>query len=117
MGKVPHDQVVAFASSADLFVLGSAHEAAGYALIEACACGVIPVVTDIAPFRAITADGAIGALWAVGDAAACASALVEAAGRDLDAEQARVLAHFDRHLSLSEINRAATGLDAKDDGR
>ena len=37
VGRVPHSQMPAFYSAADLFVLGSAHEGSGYALIEACA--------------------------------------------------------------------------------
>ena len=60
---VPHRLMPAFYSAADLFVLGSHHEGSGYALLEALACGVAPVVTDIPTFRLMTADGSIGALW------------------------------------------------------
>ena len=54
-GRVPHDRMPAFYGAADLFVLGSHHEGSGYALIEALACGVVPAVTDIPPFRALVA--------------------------------------------------------------
>src|SRR5712664_1923808 len=54
VGTVPHARLPAFYSAADLFVLGSHHEGSGYALMEACACGAVPVVTDIPTFRLIT---------------------------------------------------------------
>ena len=38
-------------SAADLFVVGSHHQGSGYALMEACACGAVPVVTAIPTFR------------------------------------------------------------------
>jgi glycosyltransferase involved in cell wall biosynthesis len=107
VGRVPHDQLAAYYSAADLFVLGSAHESSGFALIEACACGVPPVVSNIAPFRAITADGSIGALWSAGDAADFTRALIDVAHRNLAEERRRVLAHFERGLSWSVVGRNA----------
>ena len=47
--------MAAFYSAADLFVVGSHHEGSGYSLMEACACGAMPVVTDIPTFRLLTA--------------------------------------------------------------
>jgi glycosyltransferase involved in cell wall biosynthesis len=96
-----------FYSAADLFVLGSHHEGSGYALIEACACGLTPVVTGIPSFRVITADGAIGALWTVGAAADFADALVAAASRDRSAARRNVAEHFDRALSWPAVARQA----------
>ena len=68
-GAVPHDRMAAFFSAADLFVVGSHHEGSGYSLMEACACGAMPVVTGIPTFRLLTGNGSIGALWTTGDAA------------------------------------------------
>ena len=90
VGAVPHDRMAPFYSAADLFVVGSHHEGSGYALMEACACGAVPVVTDIPTFRLLTAGGSVGALWTPGDAAGCARALVDVGRRDLDAERARL---------------------------
>ncbi len=78
-GVVPHERMAAFYSAADLFVVGSHHEGSGYSLMEACACGAVPVVTDIPTFRLLTGAGAVGALWTPGDAADCARALVDVA--------------------------------------
>ena len=110
VGRVPRRQMAAFYSAADLFVLGSAHEGSGYSLIEACACGAIPVVTSIPSFRVITDRGAIGVLWPHGDAAACAHALVDAAHRNLAEERRRVVSHFDQHLSWPVVGARAVAI-------
>ena len=112
VGRVPAPCMPAFYSAADLFVLGSHHESCGYALLEALACGAVPVVTDIPSFRAITDDGRIGRLWPPGDAGTCARALVDAGQLDLAVEQRRVIEHFAQTLSWPAVGRAATEIYA-----
>jgi glycosyltransferase involved in cell wall biosynthesis len=106
-GAVPHEHMASFYSAADLFVLGSHHEGSGYALLEACACGLPPVVTDIPTFRSMTDEGSIGALWPPGEPSAFADALVEVAGRDGRALRRQVLGHFERALSWTAVARQA----------
>jgi len=106
-GRVPADRMAAYFSAADIFVLGSHHEGSGYALIEACACGALPVVTDIPSFRAITGGGRVGVLWKPGDALQCSRALVAAARRDLDVEGRAMRDHFERHLSWEAVGHRA----------
>lgn len=65
--KIDHSLLNDYYNSADYFVLGSHTEGSGYSLIEAMACGVIPIVTSIPSFRTITRNGAFGALWKPGD--------------------------------------------------
>ena len=108
LGPIPHERMSAFYSAADLFVLGSHHEGSGYALIEACACGLPPVVTDIPTFRMITAEGSIGALWQTDDAEACSRALISAFSCDRRAARQRVLDHFDRALSWTAVSQQAS---------
>jgi glycosyltransferase involved in cell wall biosynthesis len=92
-------------SAADLFVLGSHHEGSGFALIEALACGAVPIVTDIPSFRSLTGDGSVGYLWTPGDhtsfSAGLLTAVKQAPGR------AKVLRHFSARLSYASIGRAA----------
>jgi glycosyltransferase involved in cell wall biosynthesis len=107
VGAVPHDRLPAFYSAADLFVVGSHHEGSGYSLMDACACGAVPVVTDIPTFRLLTGGAIAGALWEPGDVDACARALIAAGRRDLSAERARLIDHFARELSWSAIGRRA----------
>jgi hypothetical protein len=112
VGAVPHDRLPAFYSAADLFVLGSHHEGSGYAVIEALACGAVPVVTDIPTFRLLTARGSFGALWPAGDAAACAAAMAAVAARPLADERRRALDHFAREVSWRAIGRRALAIYA-----
>jgi glycosyltransferase involved in cell wall biosynthesis len=107
LGEVPYDAMAAFYSAADMFVLGSHREGSGYALIEAVACGAVPVVTDIPSFRALTADGTLGALWPPGDAAALAVALAEMGRRDRAPLRESLIAFFERELSWAAIGRKA----------
>ena len=91
--------------AADLFVLGSHREGSGYSLIEALACGLPPVVTDIPSFRSLTGRGAVGKLWACDDPLALCAA-IRAVGARTDPEtRAAVRAHFDRELSFDSLGR------------
>ncbi len=103
LGQRTHAQVQQLMRAADLFVSGSLAESCGYAVLEALACGVMPVVTDIPSFRALTGDGRVGRLWPRGDAAKLAEALVDAAANRSSPE--RVRAHFDATLSFAAVGR------------
>jgi glycosyltransferase involved in cell wall biosynthesis len=107
VGRVGRDRMAAFYSAADLFVLGSRRESTGYAVVEACACGLTPVVTGIPSFRTITGDGSVGRHWVAGDAATCAAALIAAARSDLERDRLRVRAHFEAHVSWSAVGSRA----------
>lgn len=107
LGEAPHDRMASFYSAADLFVVGSHHEGSGYSLMEACACGAVPVVTNIPSFRLLTGNETVGALWEPGDADGCARALLDVARRDLITERARLAEHFTRELSWSAVGRRA----------
>jgi len=105
LGRVPHAHVESLMQAADLFVLGSHREGSSFSLIEALATGLTPVVTDIPSLRALTGDGAVGALWPCGDSRALGRALVQAAS-GLKANSWRtVRAHFDAQLSHAAIGR------------
>ena len=107
IGNVAPERMASFYSAADIFVVGSHHEGSGYALLEACACGLSPVVTDIPAFRTITNGGAIGTLWPAGNSRALADAIVRNAGLDRDEARNRVLACFEQTLSWPAVGRAA----------
>lgn len=107
VGTVPHDRIEPYYQSADYFLLGSHSEGSGYALAEAMACGVIPVVTDIPSFRFMSGEGTIGALWPPGDAEGLCRALIEATSRPRAAESAATRRFFERRLSFPAIGREA----------
>ena len=121
LGTVPHGQIEMLMNAADLYVSASHHEGSGYALIEALACGLPPVVSDIPSFRALTARGSVGDLWACGNPDALAASLIRAAARPQDETRARVHAHFMGELSSMALGRKlgaayAQLLNASDSG-
>lgn len=108
VGAVPHTRMSAYYSAADLFVLGSHAEGSGYALIEALACGCVPVVTDIPSFRALVAPvGLCDLLWTPGDAWTLARAFVRCAHLDFTEARREIRARFEAHLSWAAVGRRA----------
>jgi glycosyltransferase involved in cell wall biosynthesis len=67
VGKVPNGELPVWFSAADYYLSGSYKEGSGYALLEAMACGCIPVVTNIPSFQKITQNGKYGYLYKAGD--------------------------------------------------
>jgi glycosyltransferase involved in cell wall biosynthesis len=108
LGAVAHPEIELLMRAADFFVQGSHHEGRGYALLEALACGLPPVVTDIPSFRTLTGDGAVGRLWPCGNAQAFAAALLSTAAQPRESLRARVREHFDRFLSFEALGRTLT---------
>lgn len=100
-GRVAHDELPNFYGAADVFVSGSHAEGSGYALIEAMAAGLVPVVTNIPSFRAIAAD--CGGRWEPGDGAQMAQVLLRIVANGLEPQKAASRARFDRALSWSAI--------------
>jgi len=109
LGRVEHRRLEPYLQGADFLLSGSRYEGSGYAVIEALACGAVPVVTDIPSFRFLTGGGAAGVLWTPGDPGALAAALLDAARRPLAASRAAVRAFFDETLSYAAIGRQAVG--------
>jgi glycosyltransferase involved in cell wall biosynthesis len=94
-----------FMQAADVFVSGSHREGSGYSVIEALACGLPPVVTDIASFRALTGSGSVGALWPSGDASALCDQLSSIVARPRLPLRAAARRHFVHELSFDAVGR------------
>ena len=106
LGRVPHERIETLMRAADLFVLGSHREVMSCSVMEALACGLPPVVTDIPPFRTLTGTGTVGALWPCADVAALSRALLSVAAHPREDTRGAVRAHFDRELSFVAVGRA-----------
>ncbi len=105
VGPVPYSTLAQYYSACDYFLLGSHSEGSGYALLEALACGVTPIVTDIAPFRRITENGKLGALWRPGDGSSLVQAIYAIQQRKVQRDIVR--SFFLKHWSFEAIGRAA----------
>jgi glycosyltransferase involved in cell wall biosynthesis len=99
-GRVPFEQMQAIYSSADVLLQASLREFSGCAILEAMACGVIPAVTDIPSFRAMTAEGRYGVLFAQGDAEALARGVLAIQPETIPSFKESVREHFVRELSF-----------------
>ncbi len=105
MGECPHETVEQLLRAGDFLVQASHTEGSGYSVIEALACGAVPVVTDIPSLRRITGHGSAGALFPPGDATALARALIGLTQRDRAALRHAARAHFEQHLSFESVGR------------
>lgn len=109
LGRVPHDQVELLMSAADFLVQGSHREGSGYSVIEAMACGLSPIVTDIPSFRSLLGTLPMqqaAALWPVGDAPKLAEALLRLARQPASLRRRQVQARFEAHCSLAALGRS-----------
>jgi glycosyltransferase involved in cell wall biosynthesis len=103
LGRVPHERVEQLMRAADLFVHASHREGSSFALIEALATGLTPVATDIPSLRALTGDGAVGALWRRGDPRSLHDALLQSAAATSADTKTQIRGHFDSHLSSTAL--------------
>jgi glycosyltransferase involved in cell wall biosynthesis len=103
VGSVPNRELVAWYSAADFFISGSHHEAAGFALIEAMACGCIPVVTRIPPFHTITGGGKYAFSFEPGNAVSLEQTLSLLQTIDIQELSQKIRRHFESELSFEKI--------------
>lgn len=107
LGDVPHLELEDIYNSADYFVLGSHYEGSGFALAEAMACGVVPVVTAIPSFLAMTDNGNIGLCWTPSDSHSFAGAFLRILVQNVEDLSKRAKSCFDRRLSYPAIARTS----------
>lgn len=106
-GAVPYDELEPYFNSADVFVQGSHREGSGYALLDALACGVVPVVTEIPSFCFLTGDGKVGALWRCGDAEDLTVQLRRVLSRPIAPQRRAARQWFEERMSFSALGRQA----------
>jgi len=112
VGKKNRDELPAWFSAADYYLSGSHREGSGTALIEAMACGCIPIVTNIAAFNAITFDGRFGLRYTAGDAGSLFNVLCTLPSINKQEMSAGIMQHFEEQLSFKAIaNRLSSICD------
>jgi glycosyltransferase involved in cell wall biosynthesis len=103
IGKVEHEELLYWYNSVDFIISTSHYEGSGIAVCEGMSCGCIPILTDIASFRMMTADGTYGQLYKAGDVDDLMLALQKSFVMDIEAERKRVLKQYDENLSAKTI--------------
>jgi glycosyltransferase involved in cell wall biosynthesis len=104
-GRVPHERMEAICNSADFLLQASVREHSGCAVLDAMACGVIPVLSDIPSFRVMTAHGTAGVLFRVGDDASLAEQVLAMGPEEMAARRAAVRERFDEALGFPALAR------------
>jgi L-malate glycosyltransferase len=95
--------LVALLQQSDVFLLPSQTESFGLAALEAMACGVPVVASDVGGVSEVVADGETGFLAAVGDVAGMAR---HARRLLTDEDLRRRMAHAARHLAATQFRLA-----------
>jgi glycosyltransferase involved in cell wall biosynthesis len=109
VGRVNPDEMAEWLARAEVVVSASLSDSTSQSLLEAMASGTVPVVSDIAGNREWVADGDGARLFAPGDAAGCARAVLAALRDPAWCETARarnagvVEARGDWHVNLGRI--------------
>lgn len=103
IGRLPNEELERWYNAADLYISTSLFEATGYALLEAMACGCIPVVTDIPSFKKVTGNGKYGFLFGPGNTNALLEQLRQAVKADRDKMAEAISSYFQQELSFRSI--------------
>ncbi|NHA02947.1 glycosyltransferase family 4 protein [Mucilaginibacter sp. HC2] len=103
VGRVANEELPYWYSAADFYISGSHKEGSGYALLEAMACGCVPLVTNIPPYQKITGNGWCGFLYPPGDVNALARLLYSVSNVDRKKLSDDVLIYFHQHLTFKNI--------------
>jgi len=107
LGTVPHEYISNYLGIADLYISTSLSDGDHISLIEALACGIFPVVTDIPANREWITDGKNGFLVPTDDPQFLATKIVEAIN---NTELRKFAFKYNSELAKS---RAATGKDIR----
>ena len=103
LGKKTPEELPAWYSAMDVFVLGSHREGSGYALVEAMTCGCFPVVTNIPSFHKITDHGRLGLLFEPGNPKSLFLKLQELSLINLEEKSREIKAYAALNLSFETI--------------
>lgn len=103
VGQVDHSELETWFSATNFYISGSHREGSGYALIEAMACGCIPIVTNIPTFNKITSMGQFGFLYPPGDSTELAKTLSSVKSINKEEMSEAIREHSLQNLSFKKI--------------
>jgi len=109
-GGLQPSGIAAELKRADIYVSTASSDSTSVSLLEAMACGAVPIVTDLAANGEWVRDGVNGRLFRNGDSGALADAMLEISGDPAKADSMRELgaaAVTERGLWLPNMEKAA----------
>lgn len=101
-GRVPNQDLITYYGAADLYVTPSHVDGSSVSLMEAMACGLPSVASDIPANLEWVAEGQTGWLFPDGDSDALAELLLRVPGFDLDAVGRRAREFAERHADWQQ---------------
>ena len=102
-GALPNHELELWYQRSTYFILGSHKEGGPFSLIEAMACGCIPIVTSIPAFHAMTNSGTCGFLFEPGNEKHLLDILLQLDASSFEEKRDKVLYQFENELSHSSI--------------
>lgn len=106
LGPVQPDQLPALLSAADVFVLATSNEGWANVFLEAMACGLPVVTTDVGGNREVINDDSLGFITPLGDPEALADAIRRALATQWDRQHIR--SHAENNAWDERIERLCT---------
>ena len=103
VGEVPKELISHWYSAADFYISGSHHEGSGYAVLEAIACGCVPIITRIPSFVKMTEAGNFALFFSPGNVEELYQVLTQAGQIDIPTKSSEAKSHFNHHLSFNGI--------------
>jgi len=107
VGKVNYQHISDYYNAADIFVQGSEREGSGIAVLDALACGAIPVITSIASFETLTQNAKVGRLWQRGKVDQFVDALHSVMSSNLAQQQQDCIHLFNQQWTFDKLARQA----------
>lgn len=99
LGAIKHEEIEAYFSSADYFISSSLKEGSGYAAIEAMACNVIPILSNIPSFRHFTQNGEVGGMFKKQQAKDIKKKVLDILDRDTESMRQELEIYYNANFS------------------
>jgi glycosyltransferase involved in cell wall biosynthesis len=116
LGRLPHEEITKALSAADLFVLATRNEGWANVILEAMACGLPVIATDVGGNAEVISQDNLGAIVPFDDPEALRDTLDEALSRTWDNDKIRAYAcsnSWDKRVAtlVPELQDVANGAD------
>lgn len=102
-GQATQEELLPWYQKSSFFLMGSSKEGGSFALMEAMACGCIPIVSDIPANRKMLENGSVGHLFEPRNEQNLTEVLCALDPSQIKTRSAAVIALFNRELSTEAI--------------